>query len=52
MLIDELRFMEKPDFLTYLQSGWSLRLSLAIDFTGSNGNYTWPSSLHFLKYPN
>lgn len=32
----------------YLKSGWQLSLSIAIDFTGSNGDPSEPGSLHYL----
>lgn len=37
-----------PNFLDYLSSGWTISITTAIDYTGSNGNYTRPDSLHFL----
>jgi hypothetical protein len=37
-----------PNFIDYLQSGWTISITTAIDYTGSNGNYTRPDSLHFL----
>ena len=36
-------------FIDYLRCGVQISLSIAIDFTGSNGAYTSPSSLHFLN---
>lgn len=48
MVVDELRIIEKPTFLSYLNSGWNISLTVAIDFTGSNGNPAYPSSLHYL----
>ena len=40
---------EKPTFLDYLRGGLQLNLSVAIDFTGSNGVPTYPTSLHYLN---
>ena len=40
--------MERPSFVDYLRSGWQISLSVAIDFTGSNGHPSQPSSLHYL----
>ena len=40
--------VERPSFVDYLRSGWQISLTLAIDFTASNGNPSDPSSLHFL----
>ena len=37
-----------PLFIDYLRSGWQISFSCAIDYTGSNGNYTNPTSLHFI----
>ena len=36
-------------FIDYLRCGVQLSLSIAIDFTGSNGPYTSPSSLHYMN---
>ena len=36
-------------FVDYLKAGVQIGLSIAIDFTGSNGNPTQPSSLHFIN---
>ena len=38
-----------PSFIHYIQSGWNFNLSIAIDYTGSNGDPNHPSSLHYLK---
>jgi hypothetical protein len=37
MEIHQLLIKEKPTFLDYISSGWQLNLSVAIDFTVSNG---------------
>jgi hypothetical protein len=37
-----------PSFIDYLRSGWQISLVCAIDYTGSNGVPTSPTSLHFL----
>lgn len=47
--MDEFKIIEKPTFLEYLQTGWGISLQLAIDYTGSNGDYTQPNSLHYLS---
>jgi hypothetical protein len=47
--MEEFKIIEKPTFFEYLQSGWGISLQVGIDFTGSNGDYTEPSSLHFLS---
>lgn len=43
-------FSQEPvfDFLDYLRHGVQLNLAVAIDFTGSNGSPSSPSSLHYL----
>jgi hypothetical protein len=35
-----------PNFLEYLRSGWGINMSVAIDFTASNGEISDPDSLH------
>ena len=47
-MINEYAIVEKSSFVDYLRSGWQISLGVAIDFTGSNGDYTRPDSLHFL----
>ena len=44
-----IRFLQyqRPTFLDYLNSGIQLNLITAIDFTGSNGAPSSPSSLHY-----
>lgn len=37
------------DFLDYLKGGVELSLMVAIDFTGSNGQPSFPNSLHYLN---
>lgn len=39
---------ETPSFVDYLRSGWQISLVAAVDYTGSNGPYTQPGSLHFM----
>ena len=39
---------ERPSFVDYLQSGWQVALSVAIDFTESNKDPQNPQSLHNL----
>ena len=38
----------KPTFISYLRSGINIGLTIGIDFTGSNGHYKDPPSLHYL----
>jgi hypothetical protein len=35
-----------PSFVEYLRSGWFINLTVAIDFTASNGEPFEPNSLH------
>ena len=37
-----------PTFVSYLKSGINIGLTIGIDFTGSNGHYKDPPSLHYL----
>ena len=37
-----------PTFISYLRSGINIGLTIGIDFTGSNGHYKDPPSLHYL----
>mmetsp|Transcript_43654 Transcript_43654/g.69974 ORF Transcript_43654/g.69974 Transcript_43654/m.69974 type:complete len:913 (-) Transcript_43654:273-3011(-) len=39
-------------FLSYLQGSCEISLMVAVDFTGSNGYVTDPSSLHYIYKPN
>ena len=41
--------MIRPSLIDYLRGGLELNLSVAIDFTGSNGMPNHPSSLHFIN---
>jgi len=36
-----------PSFLDYIQGGTQVNFTVAVDFTGSNGNPKHPSSLHY-----
>lgn len=46
--IEQFEIRVMPSFVDYLRSGWAISLVCAIDYTGSNGAPTSPSSLHFL----
>lgn len=35
-----------PSFTDYLRSGWAVNMSLAIDYTASNGELVEATSLH------
>merc|ERR1711963_540893 len=38
-----------PSFLDYIQGGTQVNFTVAVDFTGSNGNPHDPSSLHYIN---
>ena len=40
---------EKPTFIDYIRGGLQLNLSVAIDFTASNGTPTANTSLHYMN---
>lgn len=40
------KVVENPNFVDYLRSGWQMSLSVAIDFTASNGQINDETSLH------
>ncbi|KAG9391693.1 Copine [Carpediemonas membranifera] len=42
---------EAPSFISFLQKGLRIHLSIAIDFTGSNGAPSDPRSLHYMGNP-
>lgn len=46
--ISDWELIGKPNFVDYLRSGWGISICGAIDYTGSNGNPSSPSSLHYL----
>ena len=43
----EIKLDRIPSFLDYIQEGLQLNFTLAVDFTGSNGNPNNPGSLHY-----
>jgi copine 5/8/9 len=44
--LQRIDLIEKPGFVDFLRSGWNINMSVAIDFTGSNGKIDEPTSLH------
>lgn len=52
LTLSEFRVIENPNFVEYLRSGWQISLSVAIDFTASNGQVKDPTSLHSLNEGN
>lgn len=49
LMLDHINIVQQPSFVDYLRSGWGISMLVAIDFTGSNGELTDPTSLHFLN---
>ena len=47
-VFDEFTVFERPTFIDYLRSGWQVGMTVAIDYTQSNGNPSDRNSLHFL----
>lgn len=39
---------KEPTFFDYLRSGWQMNLSVAIDYTASNGELDDDDCLHFM----
>ena len=46
LFVDEFQLTERPTFLEYLRSGWTISMVCAIDYTASNGSQRSPDSLH------
>ena len=46
----ESRGVYKPNFVDYVSGGLELQLSVAIDFTGSNGDPRKPGTLHYIDH--
>jgi hypothetical protein len=49
VIVREVQIYKKPTFIDYLRSGLHINLITAVDFTGSNGNPSQPTSLHYLS---
>ena len=47
-VFDNLFIEERPSFFDFLRSGWEINLTVAVDFTSSNGTPTYPDSLHYM----
>lgn len=41
-----MQLIQRPSFVEYLRSGWYINMSVAVDFTASNGEVYEPQSLH------
>lgn len=48
LILESLSVVKLPQFLDYLRGGLRLNLTVAIDFTGSNGSPTSKDSLHYM----
>ena len=48
LVVNQFECKIRPSFVEYLRSGWEVGLTVAIDYTQSNGNPTSPSSLHYM----
>ena len=49
ILFKNVSIERRASFLDYLFGGCQISLALAIDFTGSNGDFDMPSSLHYMN---
>lgn len=48
-VFEKLIIEERPSFYDFLHSGWQINLTVAVDFTASNGPVTYPDSLHYIN---
>jgi len=48
LTFDTFELIERPMMVDYLRSGWIISLSVAIDFTASNGELSEVNSLHYI----
>jgi hypothetical protein len=48
LVLERFLCYEKPTFMDYIRGGLQLNLSVAIDFTASNGSPAHNTSLHFI----
>jgi len=47
IILNNITIEMNPSFLDYIQGGTQVNFTVAVDFTGSNGNPKNPSSLHY-----
>jgi len=47
VILNSVVIEEQPSFLDFIQGGTQVNFTLAVDFTGSNGNPNEPRSLHY-----
>ena len=50
LLLNQVSLVSKPNFLDYIRGGTQLAVVCAIDFTGSNGIPSAPTSLHAMNF--
>jgi hypothetical protein len=48
LVVDAFEVKERPTFIDYLRGGWQVGLTVAVDYTASNGEPRDPSSLHYM----
>ena len=48
LVVDNLIVYERPTFVDYLRSGWTVSMVAAVDYTASNGEPSNPNSLHYM----
>jgi len=51
VILNSVKIETVPTFLDFIQGGTEINFTVAVDFTGSNGNPNMPESLHY-KDPN
>ena len=49
VMLDTFRAEMVPSFLDYIKGGTQVNFTVAVDFTGSNGHPSDPSSLHYIN---
>jgi hypothetical protein len=49
IVLEHFQMVSKPSFIDYLKGGLELNMIIAVDFTGSNGTPSSPSSLHYMN---
>uniref|UniRef100_A0A3B4ZW80 Copine-3 n=1 Tax=Stegastes partitus TaxID=144197 RepID=A0A3B4ZW80_9TELE len=49
IIIKQCKIVKEYTFLDYIMGGCQINFTIAIDFTGSNGNPTLPQSLHYIN---
>lgn len=52
LVLEQFVIQERPSFLDYIRGGVQLNMILAIDYTGSNGVPSQPTSLHYINRQN